>query len=197
MSWPASQTVSWSRRTPQLAAALGWERALQENILHKHELPHGVRLQRARLVSDQETTIGQPLTHEDQRAMCRTPAAPAGALVEDEPKGSGSKRRKIQVDLHRARLVLRHVGPLEDRTAMEHAAVLVREVQRLVRRDVPRDQPEHSLPLETERTSRSTARQGDFAVTRRHDTAERAHHGGDRRPVPQRGDDQRLGVRLA
>ena len=60
------------------------------------------------------------------------------------------------------------------------------EVQRFVSRDVRRDQPEHSLPLETERATSSTARQEDFAVTRRHDTAQRAHHAGVRRPVPQR-----------
>ena len=62
-----------------------------------------------------------------------------------------------------------------------------------VSRDVRRDQPQHSLPLETERT----ARQKDFAVIRRRDMAQRAHHAVDQRPMPQRGDDQRLGARLA
>ena len=38
--------------------------------------------------------------------------------------------------------------------------------------------------VETECISRSTARQEDLAVTRRHDTAERAHPAGLRRPVP-------------
>ena len=80
--------------------------------------------------------------------------------------------------------------------AVGHAAVLVR-VPALVPWDVRRDQPEHSLPLETERTSRSTARQEDLAVTRRHDTAERAHPASVRRPVPQRCDDQRPGARVA
>ena len=47
------------------------------------------------------------------------------------------------------------------------------------------------LPLETELATNSTARQEDFALTRRHDTAERAHH------ASQRGDDQRLSARLA
>ena len=64
-------------------------------------------------------------------------------------------------------------------------------------RDVQRDQPEHSVPLETERATSSTARQEDLALSRRHDTAQRAHHVSVRRPVPQRGDDQRLGGRLA
>ena len=43
----------------------------------------------------------------------------------------------------------------------------------------------------------STARQADFALTRRHDTAERAHPASDRRPVPQRGDDQGPDGRMA
>ena len=63
--------------------------------------------------------------------------------------------------------------------------------------DVRRGQPEHSVPLETQRTSRSTAWQKIFALTRRHDTAQRALRTGDRRPVPQRGDDQRQGAPLA
>ena len=79
---------------------------------------------------------------------------------------------------------------------MGHAAVLLRGPASLPR-DVRRDQPEHSLPLEAERASRSTARQEKSAATRRHDTAERAHHAGDRRPVLQRGDDQRPGAPVA
>ena len=63
--------------------------------------------------------------------------------------------------------------------------------------DVRRDQPEHSVPLETERATSSTARQEDSALTRRHDTAERAHHASDRRHEPQRGDGQEPGARMA
>ena len=52
-----------------------------------------------------------------------------------------------------------------------------------------RDQPEHSPALETELATSSIARQEDFTVTRRHDTAERAHHASDRHhPVTKRGD---------
>ena len=61
---------------------------------------------------------------------------------------------------------------------MEQAAVLVRRPA-AVPRDVRRDQPKHSLPLETELATSSTARQEQFALTRRHDAAERAHHAGD------------------
>ena len=66
-----------------------WERALQEHILHHHDLPHGVRLQRTGWWHKEET-IARPLTHEEN--------APGAALVEDEPSGSGTKRRKIHVD---------------------------------------------------------------------------------------------------
>ena len=79
---------------------------------------------------------------------------------------------------------------------MERAAVLVRGLV-AVPRDVQRDQLEHALPLETERAPSSTARQEDFGLTRQHDTAQRAHHAGDRRLMHQRGGDQELGARKA
>ena len=63
---------------------------------------------------------------------------------------------------------------------MGHAAVLVRGPAS-VPRAVRWDQPEHSLSLEAQRATSSTAWQEDFAFTRRHDTAERAHHASDRR----------------
>ena len=85
---------------------------------------------------------------------------------------------------------------MEERAALGHAAVLVRGPAS-VPRDVRREQPEHSLPLETERATSRDARQENFAVARRHDAAERAHHEGDRRAVPQRGGDQRPGARMA
>ena len=99
-----------------------WERALQDHILEHHELPHGVRLQRSAWWRPGEA-IDRPLTHEEL-AHTKTPCA-AAALVEDEPSGSASKRRKIHVDPDRPRLVPRHAGPVEERAAMGHAAVLV------------------------------------------------------------------------
>ena len=66
---------------------------------------------------------------------------------------------------------------------MGHAAVLVRGPAS-VPRDVRRDHPEHSLPLDTERATSRDARQEKHAVARRNDAAERAHHAGDRRTVP-------------
>ena len=133
---------------------------LDPSSLHYHELPHGVRLQRPGWWRP-GYAIARPLTHEEIAhtstpcAAPTAPAAPAAALVENEPSGSGTKRRKLHVDPHRPRLVPRHVPPLEDRAAMVHAAVLVRcpaPVPRNVRR-----LSELSLPLETDRTSRSTA----------------------------------------
>ena len=71
---------------------------------------------------------------------------------------------------------------------MGHAAVLVRGPAS-VPWDVRRDQPEHSLSLEAECATSSTARQEDLALTRRHDAAV---HAGHRRAVPERGDDRGL-----
>ena len=85
---------------------------------------------------------------------------------------------------------------MEERAATGHAAVLVRSPAS-VPLDVRRDQPEHSLPLEAERATSRDARQEESAVTRRHDTVERAYHEGDRRPVLERGHDPRLGARMA
>ena len=79
---------------------------------------------------------------------------------------------------------------------MGHAAVLVRGPAP-VPRDVRRDRPEHSLPLETERATSSAAWQEDFADASRHDAAERAHHEGHRRLVLERGHGPRLGARVA
>ena len=62
---------------------------------------------------------------------------------------------------------------MEKRAAMGHAAVLVRSPAS-VPRGVRRDQPEHSPPLETERATNRDALPENFAVTRGHDTAERA-----------------------
>ena len=71
--------------------------------MNHHELPHGIRLQRPVWWRPGEA-IDRPLTHEElahtktPRAATAAPAIPAAALVEDEPSGSGSKRRKVQVD---------------------------------------------------------------------------------------------------
>ena len=169
-----------------------WERALQEHILHHHELPRAVRIQRPgwRRPGD---AIARPLSHEEianvSTRSAPLPPTPAAALVEDEPSSRAAKRRKVQVDPFVRDWFLDMSCHWKDRTTMGHVAVLVRSpasVPRVVRRD----QPEYSVPLETERATRSTARQEDLALTR-HDAAERAHPACDRRPVPQRGDDNR------
>ena len=81
------------RRTPFWQQL--WENALQDHILEHHELPHGIRLQRPAWWRPGEA-IDRQLTHEEL-AHTKTPR-PAAALVEDEPSGSASKRRKIHVD---------------------------------------------------------------------------------------------------
>ena len=170
------------------------ERAFQEHNLHHHELPHDVRLQQPGCWQPQDATA-RPLTHEEIAHVSTpaAPAAPAAALVEDEPSGSGAKRRKIDVDP-----IVRDWFPdVMDQWRTEQRWGIQQRLCEVWRLCLRRDQPEHSLPLETERTTSSTARQENCCLTRRDDTAQRARHAGDRRPVSQRGDDQRLGARLA
>ena len=98
LSWPPDRYTKQTRGRPSRQQL--WERALQDHILEHHELPHGVRLQRPVWWRPGEA-IDRPLTHEEiahTKTPRAAPATPAAALVEDEPSGSGSKRRKVQVD---------------------------------------------------------------------------------------------------
>ena len=164
-----------------------WERALQEHIFHHHELPHGVRLQRLDWwrPGDRSRTMRSP-----------TPALLVPRQALHLLKTSPAAAQQNAVKSRCARLVHRRVPQVEDGTAMRNAAVLVRgpaSVPQFVRRD----QPEHFVPLEPQRTSRSTAWLEQCDLTRRRDTSERAHPASVRRLVPQRGDDQEPGVRMA
>ena len=101
LSWPPDRYTKQTRGGPSWQQL--WARALQDHIMNHHELPLGSRLQRPVWWRPGEA-IDQPLTHEElahtktPRAATAAPATPAAALVEDEPSGSGSKRRKVQVD---------------------------------------------------------------------------------------------------
>ena len=162
--------------------------------LHHHELPHGVRLQGPAWWQPGDA-IARPLSHEEIGHVSR-PGRPSCCTRRRRAQRQWYEMPQNPRQPHRARLVPRHDGPVEDRTAMEHAAVHVRSPAP-VPRDVRRDQPEHPVPLEMERATSTAARQEECALTRRHDTAEQAHHAGVRRPVPQRGDDQGPGARMA
>ena len=98
LSWPPDRYTKQTRGRPSRQQL--WERALQEHIMNHHELPHGVRLQRPAWWRPGEA-IDRPLTHEEL-AHVKTPRAapvtPVAALVEDEPSGSASKRRKMHVN---------------------------------------------------------------------------------------------------
>ena len=137
--------VCWSELATSQTATVRWtpqlgERALQEHILQNQELLHGVRLLLPGWWRLGET-IARPRSH------TRRSSTPALFV----PKRQHCKTLENPCRPHRARLVPRHVGPVENRTAMGHAAVHVRGPA-LVPRDIRRDQPEHSVPLETERT---------------------------------------------
>ena len=144
-----------------------------------NELPRGVRSQRPDWWR-QGGALTRPLTHEEVVHTSTTcaphPPTPAAALVEDEPSGSAAKRHKVNVDPFLRDWFL----DMLDHWRTERQWGIPRclgEVQRLCPWDVRRDQPEHSVPLETERGS--TAWQEKSALTRRHDTAERAHPASD------------------
>ena len=97
LSWPP---VKRRRSVGRPSWQQLWERARQDHTLKHHELPHGVRLQRLAWWRPGEAT-DRPLTHEElahTKTPRAAPATPAAALVEDEPSGSGSKRRKVHVD---------------------------------------------------------------------------------------------------
>ena len=98
LSWPPDRYTKTSRGRPSRPSRQQlWERALQEHIMNRHELPQGIRLQRPAWWRPGEA-IDRPITHEEL-AHIKTPcAALSAAVVEDEPSGSGSKRRKVHVD---------------------------------------------------------------------------------------------------
>ena len=95
LSWPPDRYTKTTRGRPSRQQL--WERALQEHIMNHHELPQGIRLQRPAWWRPGEA-IDRPLTHEELTHIKTPCAAFSAAVVEDEPSGSGSKRRKVHVD---------------------------------------------------------------------------------------------------
>ena len=167
-----------------------WERALQEHILHHHELPHGVRLQ-------WPDWWALPLAHEEiadvKLLVPLPPSTPAAALVE-ESSGSTAKRRKVQVDP----IVRDWFLDMLDQWKTERRWGIQRclcEVQRVF--PAMFDRINHSTPYRWKRSSPRAAALGRKTLLSPADTAERAHPASDRRPVPQRCDDQEPGARMA
>ena len=93
LSWPPDRYTKTRCGRPSWQQL--WERALQDHIMNRHDLPQGIRLQRPAWWRPGEA-IDRLLTHEEL-AHIKTPCA-AAAPVEDEPSGSASKRRKVHVD---------------------------------------------------------------------------------------------------
>ena len=142
LSWPPERYTK-TRGRPSWQQP--WERALQEHILNHHELPHGIRLQRPAWWRPGEAfdprQPPQPLHSLNTSPAAALPSAARSTSTPSPATGfstcwtSGGKR-----------------------AAMGHAAVLVRGPAS-VPQNVRRDQPEHSLPLETERATSRDARQ--------------------------------------
>ena len=97
LSWPPDRFTKTSHGRPSRQQL--WERALQDHIMNRHELPQGISLQRPAWWRPE--AIDRPLTHEELAniktpcAATAAPATPADALVEDKPSGSASKRHKV------------------------------------------------------------------------------------------------------
>ena len=180
LSWPPDRYTK-TRGRPSWQQL--WERVLQDHILNHHE---GIRLQRSAWCRPGEA-IDRPLTHEEH-AHIKTPCA-AAAPVEDEPSGSVSKRRKIHIDPIARDWFLDMLDQWRTDRRWDMQRCLC-EVQRLC--------PELFVginPNTPYRWKRSGQKKHTFA--RRHDAAQRAHHAGDRRAVPELGDYQGPGVRMA
>ena len=75
-----------------------WDGALQEHILHHHELPHAVRSQRPCWWRPGYAIAAQSRGDNPRQHSTAATAAPAAALAEDELSGSSTKRRKIHVN---------------------------------------------------------------------------------------------------
>ena len=138
-------------RSAQLAAALGTSPAGPQH--EPPRAPAGHPLAAPGLVA---TRRSYPFTDEEL-AHIKIPHA-AAAPVEDEPFRSAARPTSTP-------------SSSENRATMGHAAVHVRGPAS-VPRAVCRDQPEHSLSLETERATSRDARQEKHAVARRRQLSE-------------------------
>ena len=166
--------------------------------MNHHELPRGISLQRPAWWRPGEA-IDRTLTHEEL-ARIKTPraapATPAAAPVEDEPSGSGSKRRKILVDPIARDWFLDMLDQWRRERRWDMQRCLC-EVQRLcpgVFDGVDKNTPyrwKRSAPRAETRGRRSLLSPADMTRLSEHIMR------GDRRHVLERGDDQRLGVRMA
>ena len=158
LSWPTDRHAKSPGRPSWQQL---WERALQDHTLRHHELPHVIRLERPVWWRPGESN-DWPLTHKElahiktPRAAAAIPAAPATVLVEGEPSGCVSKRRKTHVDPIVRDWPLDMLDPWK--TARRWGVQrCLGEVQRLCPGMFDGINPEHSLPLETERTTSSSA----------------------------------------
>ena len=186
LSWPpVKRRRSAGRRSWQQL----WERALQKHILHHHEVPRGVRLQRPDWWRP-GGAIARPLTHE-KIAHTRTPcAASAAALVEDEPSGSGTKRRNIHVPV-----VCDWFLDMLDQWKAERRWSMQRclgEVWRLCPGMF--DGINQNTPHRWKRSAPAEAPLGRKTLL---SPAGMTHPASVRRPVPECGHDPRLGARMA
>ena len=194
LSWPPDRYTKQTRGRPSRQQL--WERALQDHILEHHELPHGVRLQRPVWWRPGEA-IDRSLTHEEL-AHTKTPRAapgtPAAAhSLKTSPAAvvrSAARSRSTPLPAIGSSTCWTSGGESGDGTcsgACARSSVCAPGCSTGSTRTLP-------IAGNGARHEQRRLAGGLCADTSRHDTAERAHHGGDRRPVLERGHDQRLGA---
>ena len=133
-------------------------------------------------------------TTADAIASIRTLSA--GVCDEFAPSTSGATRRKVHVNavMRDWFLNMCDAWKSERRCDMQQCMSEVREAVSWTAR---RDQPEHTLSLETERSASSSTRQQEHSVARRLDAPDRVHHVCDWCTVLKCRHGPRLGARMA
>ena len=114
--WPPGKLTA-GRGAGRYPFQLLWEQALSQHILHKHELPDGVRKKRPQWWKPGDP-LTKPLRGEEVAAVAAETVIPeieaeeagAGAETMPEPGTEPKRRKKNFIHPHVERLVSGHVG---------------------------------------------------------------------------------------
>ena len=147
-----------------------WERALQEHILNHHELPQGIRLQRPALWRPGET-IDRPRTHEELVHISALLVPPLHSSMTSPAAALPSAARTTSTPSSAT-------GSSTFWTSGRHGdgACSGAWVRSSVFAPGCSTGSTPTLLIAGNGAHHEQHRQENFAVTRRHDTAERAHH---------------------
>ena len=177
---PLSVALSWPPLKRQRSAGRptfqeAWERAVQQHILQFHELPDGAYLTRVAWWRPGQSVV-RPLTA-DAISRASGHALPASRMNSRQALAMRSAAKvHVNAVMRDWFLDMCDAWQGERRWDMQQCMSEVREAVSWTAR---RDQPEHALSLETERSASSSTLQQEHSVARRLDAPDRAHHAGD------------------